>query len=322
MYNGKKIGVVIPCYNEERQVVDKVLKIMPGFVDKMIVVDDKSTDNTVDVVKEFMRKDKKKRVELICHEKNQGVGGAISSGYIWCRENNIDAAAVMAGDGQMDPEDLSNLLDPIVEDKTDYAKGNRLVTGDAWNTIPKVRYFGNSALTLMTKIASGYWHVTDSQTGYTVLNRRALHLLPLENIYRNYGMPNDFLTTLNIYDMRVMDIPINPLYRIGETSKMVIHKKIIPLFLLMIRLFLKRMVQKYIIRDFHPLVFFYFIGFLLMLIALPLIFNVVYVFVILGKSITPINALGTGFFVVMSLQFLLFAMWFDMDYNRQLNPIR
>ena len=77
MYKGKKIGVVIPCYNEERQVVDKVLKIMPGFVDKMIVVDDKSTDNTVDVVKEFMRKDKKKRVELICHEKNQGVGGAI-----------------------------------------------------------------------------------------------------------------------------------------------------------------------------------------------------------------------------------------------------
>jgi len=88
----------------------------------------------------------------------------------------------MAGDGQMDPEDLPNLLDPIVEDKTDYAKGNRLVTGDAWNTIPKVRYFGNSALTLMTKIASGYCHVTDSQTGYTVLNRRALHLLPLENI--------------------------------------------------------------------------------------------------------------------------------------------
>jgi len=322
MYRKKKIGVVIPCYNEAGQVVDRVLETMPKFVDAMVVVDDASQDDTVYVVEEYIKRTKNKKVKLLRHPENSGVGGAISTGYIWCRDNGMDIAVVMAGDGQMDPADLPNLLDPIVEDHADYTKGNRLVTGDAWRTIPKIRYLGNSVLTLMTKIASGYWRVTDSQTGYTALNRRALLLLPIEDLYTGYGMPNDFLTTLNIYDMRVMDIPVNPLYRIGETSNMVIHKSVFPLFCLMTRLFLKRMFMKYIVRDFHPLVFFYLIGFALMLLALPMLGNMLYLYFYLGRSITPINALGTGFVIIMSLQFLLFAMWFDMDYNRPLNPRR
>lgn len=318
MYKNKKIGVVVPCYREETQ-IGVVIDTMPDFVDRIVVVDDKSPDNTVNVVREYQKKNDK--IELICHENNQGVGAAISSGYVWCRENGMDIAAVMAGDAQMDPADLPAILDPVADGITDYSKGNRLITGEAWRKIPKVRYFGNTSLTLLTKIASGYWHVTDSQTGYTALNRRCLELLPLEDIYPRFGMPNDFLVTLNIYNMRVMDVPINPLYGVGERSKMVIHRTVFALLALMTRLFLKRMVRKYIIRDFHPLVFFYLTGFLLGIIACPITIRLFIVWFETG-SFKTINALAAGFTIIMCLQFMLFAMWFDMDYNRDLNPHR
>lgn len=261
MYKNKKIGVVVPCYNEETQ-ISIVIDTMPEFVDKIIIVDDKSKDKTVEIVRKYQEA-QKDRIVPICHEVNKGVGAAISTGYIWCRDNDIDIAVVMAGDAQMDPNDLPDLLDPVAENRVDYSKGNRLITGEAWQKIPKIRYFGNTSLTLMTKIASGYWHVTDSQTGYTALNKKALKLLPLEDIFPRYGMPNDFLVTLNIYDMRVVDIPINPLYGVGERSKMVIHRTIPSLLSLMTKLFLRRMLRKYIIRDFHPLIFFYLTGFIL-----------------------------------------------------------
>jgi len=317
MYRGKKVGVVVPCYNEETQ-IGIVIDTMPDFIDKIVIVDDKSKDKTVEIVKKYQEKNPDKIV-LIEHLENRGVGGAISSGYVWCRDNNMDAAAVMAGDAQMDPLDLPALLDPVIDDKTDYSKGNRLITGEAWQKIPKVRYLGNAGLTLMTKMASGYWHVTDSQTGYTILNKKALKLLPVEEIYSGYGMPNDFLVTLNIYNMRVMDIPINPLYGVGEKSKMVIHRTAPALFKLMAKLFMKRMLKKYIIRDFHPLIFFYLTGALLGLISMPMIARLLYVWCQTG-SFKTINALAAGFTLIMSLQFLFFAMWFDMDYNRDLNP--
>ena len=129
--------------------------------------DDLSTDNTVEVVEEYINKGHD-RIVLIKLEENSGVGGAIAEGYKWCRDHQIQATAVMAGDAQMDPDDLPALLDPIVNGEVDYTKGNRLFTGEAWRKIPKTRYMGNAALSLMTKIASGYWHVADSQTGYTL----------------------------------------------------------------------------------------------------------------------------------------------------------
>jgi len=320
MYKKQKIGVVIPCFNESKQ-IGKVIDTMPDFVDVMIVVDDCSRDNTVETVKAIQKKSSLK-VELIVHDKNCGVGAAISSGYIWCREHGIDIAVVMAGDAQMDPDDLPALLDPVADGIADYAKGNRLITGEAFEKIPLIRYLGNSVLTLMTKVASGYWHVTDSQSGFTALSRRALELLPLKDIYSRYGMPNDFLVTLNIYDMKVIDVPVNPLYGVGEKSSMVVHLAIPSLLFLMTRLFIKRMVRKYIIRDFHPLIFFYITALILTLIAIPLTARILYLWLYLNQSIRPINALGTGFTIIMALQFLLFAMWFDMDYNRNLNPHR
>jgi glycosyltransferase involved in cell wall biosynthesis len=307
------IGVVIPAYNEEKLIL-KTLSGIPDYVDKIIVVNDNSGDRTAEIVREAGKKDK--RIFLINHDSNKGVGGAISTGYIFCRDNQIDIAVVMAGDNQMDPEDLPTLLEPIIQDKTDYAKGNRLLTGEAWNKIPRVRYLGNSALSFLTKIASGYWHVTDSQTGYTALNKKALQILPLEDIYPRYGMPNDFLVTLNIYNMRVIDVPVRPVYA-DEKSGINIKKIVFSLSFLLMRLFFKRMIQKYIIRDFHPLVFFYFFGFLLLLADIPLLirFFSIWISTHTAPEITLIMILLCS---ISGLQLVLFAMLFDMESNRVL----
>ncbi len=308
---------VVPAYNEER-LIKPTLENMPVFIDKIIVVDDCSTDRTSEVVNESITNDE--RIILLRHEQNRGVGGAISTGYIWCRDHEADIAVVMAGDGQMDPSDLPNLLDPLVEDRTDYTKGNRLFTGEVWHAIPKIRYFGNSALTFLTKIASGYWHVTDSQTGYTAINKKALHMLPLEDIYPRYGMPNDLLVTLNIYNMRVMDVPVRPVYGIGETSGIKVHKVLFSISFLIIRLFFKRMLHKYIIRDFHPLILFYAFGAFLLLLDIPLVIRLFYCWLSYGY-IPSINAMTIVFCTFLGFQSILFAMLFDMEANRDLKGI-
>jgi glycosyltransferase involved in cell wall biosynthesis len=188
MYQNKSIAVVVPAHNEQTQ-IGKVFETMPDYVDHIVVVDDHSSDDTVETVKQFAQEDR--RIGLIEHEKNQGVGGAIATGYTWARDNKIAVTVVMAGDGQMDPADLENVIRPVVDGTADYSKGNRLFFGDAWKMIPHYRYLGNSFLSLMTKIASGYWHIADSQSGYTAISLMALKRIDPETIYKDYGMPND-----------------------------------------------------------------------------------------------------------------------------------
>jgi glycosyltransferase involved in cell wall biosynthesis len=185
MYKNARIAVVIPAFNEET-LITVTLDGIPDFVDNIIVVDDASRDQTVQSVTGYDNS-RNKRIILLEHETNQGVGGSIATGYKWCRDNEIDVAVVMAGDAQMDPADLPALLDPVVSGEADYAKGNRLFTGDAWNKIPRIRYLGNSMLSLMTKIASGYWHVADSQSGYTAINLKALETIDWDHMYKRYG---------------------------------------------------------------------------------------------------------------------------------------
>ena len=315
MYKDKTICVVVPAYNEEK-LISRVIETMPDYVDKIVVVDDCSTDQTLEIVEKFASRSNS-RVILIRHDENQGVGGAIVTGYKWARDNNIDATAVMAGDAQMDPDDLLNLLDPVVTGEIDYAKGNRVFTGNAWNIIPKIRYLGNSYLSLLTKIASGYWHVADSQTGYTVINLRALGMLDLDGIYKRYGMPNDMLVKLNIYNFKVRDIPVKPVYNIGETSLIKVRKVTITLSWLLLKDFFYRLKEKYIIRAFHPLFFFYCFGLLFGGLSF-LLFIRLFAYWFTTGHIPRINALAAMFSFISSAQFTLFAMWFDMETNKDL----
>lgn len=315
VYKGKTVCVVVPAYNEEL-LIGRVIETMPDFVDKIVVVDDVSQDHTVDIVKKY-QENMPDRLLLVIHEKNQGVGGAIATGYKWAKENDMFVTVVMAGDAQMDPADLPALLDPVVEGEADYTKGNRLVTGDAFRAIPKIRYFGNSVLSLLTKIASGYWHVADSQSGYTAVHLRVLKTLDLESIFKRFGMPNDMLVKLNVYNFRVRDIPVSPVYNIGEKSGIRVKKVIFTLSFLLLKLFFWRMKEKYIIRDFHPLIFFYGLSFLLLGLSLPLLGRIIYVWII-KANIPDINVLTLVFALIAGFQSLFFAMWFDMENNKDL----
>lgn len=315
MYKGKSVAVVVPAHNEEK-LIGRVIETTPEYVDHIVVVDDGSQDRTSDIVAEYQLEDEV-RIVLLRTEKNLGVGGAIAEGYKWCRDHQIQATAVMAGDAQMDPSDLPALLDPVVEGEVDYTKGNRLFTGEAWHKIPKTRYMGNAALSLLTKIASGYWHVADSQTGYTVANHKILSTIDLDGIYKKYGMPNDILVKLNVYNFKVRDVEVKPIYGIGEKSG-IKPLLVIPRFSwLLMKLFFYRMFQKYIIRDFHPLVFFYLSGFTFSFIGLIIGLYLLYLRIFTGP-VAVTSALLAVFLIITGLQSLLFAMWFDMDSNKYL----
>jgi len=314
MYKGKTVSVVVPCYNEETQIMI-VVDTMPEIVDKIVIINDVSKDRTGEIVAEAAKTNNK--IILINHETNQGVGGAIATGYEWSRDNEIDIAVVMAGDAQMDPDDLPAILDPVADGEVDYSKGNRLFTGEAYKKIPKVRYFGNSVLSLFTKIASGYWHVADSQTGYTAISLKALKTIDWQKMYKRYGQPNDLLVKLNIYDFKVRDVPVEPVYDVGEKSGINIGKVIFTIPKLLVKLFFHRMKEKYVIRNFHPLVLFYLMGFLFLFITILFTIRLVYLWITSGH-VPEITALTTMFSFMSASLFTLFGMWFDMETNKHL----
>jgi glycosyltransferase involved in cell wall biosynthesis len=314
MFNDKSICAVVPAYNESSQ-IGKVIETMPDFVDRIVVIDDASQDDTSEIVRKYKRNHG--RVELIRHPQNKGVGGAISTGYKWARDNKYDVTAVMAGDGQMDPDELEKIITPIVEGSADYVKGNRLFYGDAWNMIPRYRYIGNSFLSLMTKVASGYWHIADSQSGYTAISLIALIRIDLEAIYKNYGMPNDLLIKLNQHDFRVRDVHIKPVYNIGERSGIKLRKVIPRISWVLFKGFWWRLFFKYVVRDFHPLIFFYVLSFILLTLSFPLAIRLFYLWASRG-DIPDMNALALIFTLISGLQTLFFGMWFDMEYNKNL----
>ena len=314
MYQEKTIAVVVPAYNEEK-LIDGTLATLPSMVDRIIVVDDASTDNTSEIVRKKAKVDE--RVTLIEHEENQGVGGAIATGYNRARDLKIDVTVVMAGDGQMDPNDLVNIVEPVANGTADYTKGNRLFYGDAWSMIPRHRYLGNSLLSLMTKVSSGYWHVADSQTGYTAISLRALQRINPDRIYKRYGMPNDLLIKLNHYDFRVRDVHVRPVYNVGEKSGIKMMQVIPRISWLLFKGFWRRLFFKYVIKDFHPLIFFYLLSFILLGSSVPLTIRLFYVWLVSG-DIPDMNAMALVFSVVSGLQTLFFGMWFDMEYNRDL----
>jgi len=314
MYKQKTVCVVIPAYNEASQ-IGGVLDTIPDFVDKIVVVDDASPDDTSDVVGQYQKHHS--RIVLLRHAMNQGCGGALATGFIWARDNGMDIAVRMDGDGQMNPDDLPALLDPVSRGTADYAKGNRLVTGQAYQIIPKVRYFGNAFLSLLTKIASGYWHVADFQSGYTAMNEKVLHTIDWQKMYKRYGQPNDLMVRLNIYNFRVADVPVDAVYHVGEKSGIQIRKVIFTLSWLLVKMFLWRMKEKYIIRDFHPLVFFYTLGMMFGITTMLLITRMMYYKWIMG-FFPSTSSLAAMFSFMSASLFTLFAMWFDMEANKDL----
>jgi glycosyltransferase involved in cell wall biosynthesis len=313
MIDGKRVAVVVPAHDEEA-LIGETLGGMPDFVDRVYVVDDNSTDGTA--AKAVEAGDP--RVQVISHDANEGVGAAIVTGYRRALDEGIDVTAVMAADGQMDPSDLETLTRAVTRGDVDYAKANRLFTGQAWQLMPRHRYLGNAVLSMLTKIASGYWHVADSQSGYTAISRETLERLDLDRIYRRYGFPNDMLVHLNVWSARVRDFPSRPIYGVGERSGIRLWRVIPAIAWLLLKGFFWRLREKYVIRDFHPLVFFYALGILLTVTGLVLGGWIALERIFFGGDITAGTATLVALLLISGTQFTLFAMWFDMDSNKDL----
>ena len=314
MLDGKRVAVVVPAHDEE-QLLPETLAGIPAFVDRVYVVDDASRDGTAERARAAAASDP--RVELLSHERNRGVGAAIVTGYRRAIEERNDVTCVMAADNQMDPADLRAICEPVVSGEADYAKANRLFTGQAWNVIPRHRYLGNAVLSLLTKIASGYWHVADSQSGYTAVALPTLERLDLDRVYPRYGFPNDMLVHLNVWNARVRDVPSRQIYGVGERSGIRLWRVGPAISWLLVKAFFWRLKEKYVIRDFHPLVFFYVLGLLMTVCGLGLGIAEI-VLRILGNQVTAGSIVLVALLLIFGVQFTLFAMWFDMESNKDL----
>jgi glycosyltransferase involved in cell wall biosynthesis len=314
MLAGKRVAVVVPAHNEEA-LLPETLAGIPHLVDRIYVVDDASQDATRERADAAAAADP--RVVVLVHERNRGVGAAIVTGYQRALEERIDVTCVMAADNQMDPDDLEALVTPVARGEVDYAKANRLITGQAWTLIPRQRYLGNAVLSLLTKIASGYWHVADSQSGYTAVALGTLEQLDLDRIYPRYGFPNDMLVHLNVVNARVRDVPSRPVYGVGERSGIKLRSVVPRIAWLLVKAFFWRLREKYVIRDFHPLVFFYTFGIVMSIAGLGLGIALV-VLRALGYAITAATGVLVALLLIFGSQFTLFAMWFDMESNKDL----
>lgn len=235
MYLNNKIAVVVPVYNEEKS-ISQVVKSMPQYIDHIIVVDDGSTDTTMSILETLANN---KGVFIISHHKKKGVGSAITTGYKKAIDLKAHVILVMAGDGQMDPEDVPKLLMAIIEQGADYAKGNRFYRFSNLKKMPIIRIIGNVLLSLLTKPCSGYWHVFDSQCGFTAITSHALKKINLNRFYHGYGFPNSLLVELGLEDCEVIDVPVKAIYD-QNYSKMVLLRDVPLIFCLLVRLFLIR----------------------------------------------------------------------------------
>ena len=207
MYRGLRVAVVVPAHNEEK-LIGQTVASMPDIVDHVVVVDDASSDGTAEAAKAVGDA----RVQVVTLIENQGVGGAIITGHREALVLDADVSVVMAGDGQMDPDRLPALLDPIASGSAQFTKGNRFYGRGSFAGMPRHRIVGNVALSFLTKAASGYWNLFDPLNGYTAISREALLRIDLSQIERRYEFENDLLIHLNIQRVPASDVPIPARY--------------------------------------------------------------------------------------------------------------
>lgn len=329
MYQNEQIGVVITAYNEEG-FVGEVIEGVPDFVDRVYVIDDCSTDGTWDEILEHVEHTDNQligetyadggltldqRIIPIRHGENKGVGGAIKTGFREAHQDGNDIVAVMNGDGQMDPDILDRIITPIADGDADYVKGNRLTSSSDLEEMSRWRLFGNIVLTFLTKISSGYWKVMDPQNGYVAISRSAIDQIDLTEVYDRYGFLNDMLIRLNVHQMKVADVRMRSVYR-DETSHIRYSTFIPSVSTLLLRGFFWRLKERYLIRDFHPVVFFYTLGAIGASIGVITILMSVWILVDNGLALVG-GLLSVLFFLLSSVIFML-GIIYDMEENMDL----
>jgi glycosyltransferase involved in cell wall biosynthesis/CheY-like chemotaxis protein len=314
VYRENNICVVVPVFNEEK-LIGPTLESIPDYIFRIYAIDDASTDRTPEIIRKCAEKDP--RIVHIRHEKNKGVGASVASGYREALKESMDITVVVDGGNPVNSANLSALLDPIIKRQADYAVGNRLQGPEYRKVFPGWRFFGNALQTLLTKIASGYWQLMDPQNGQTAISRRALERINPNTIYPRYGYCGDILVRLNTYGYKAVNVSHTVHHNPGEKSGTRYHTNFFSFCMLLIKDFLWRMKEKYLILNFHPLVFFYLFGTLCIITSLFLGIYSLYTKIV---DMEPLFIRATLSLILLFIgsMFILFAMLFDMEQERNI----
>jgi dolichol-phosphate mannosyltransferase len=256
-----KVAVVIPAYRVARH-IEAVVKGLPRWVSSIVVVDDASPDDLAEVVARLASEDA--RIDFVRHAENQGVGGAVCSGYRRALELGAHVIVKMDGDDQMDPRYLRRLIAPIFRGEADYTKGNRFHHTDELRRMPAVRLMGNNALGFLVRLSSGYWNLYDPTNGYTAIHHRALAGLRHERLARDYFFESQMLIELGLLGACVTDVPIPARYG-DEQSSMRLRKVMARFPLLLVKGFLARLWLRHLMGSFSVFGLYVCVGFVLML---------------------------------------------------------
>jgi len=306
MYQGLSVAVVVPAHNEEA-LIGQTLTTMPSLVDRIFVIDDASTDRTAEVARAIGDP----RVEVIRHEKNTGVGGAILTGHRRALQEEVDVSVVMAGDAQMDPDYLPQLLDPIADGTAEFTKANRFYARSSTGDMPKHRIFGNVVLSMMTKFSSGYYHLFDPQNGYTAIHRNALQRLDLDAISADYSFENSLLIHLNVLRVPARDVPIPAIY--GEEISGIRLHRVVPMLLgTLFRGFWWRIWHKYVFPSLAPFAILFFGGLFLLLVGVVAV-TIITVLAFEGVTATAATVMLGVAPLLASIQLLVNALIIDMQ---------
>jgi dolichol-phosphate mannosyltransferase len=303
------VAVIIPAYRVELE-IEKVVRSLPGFIKHIIVVDDASPDSTGEVIEKLIREEP--RLVLVRHERNQGVGGAMVSGFRKALELEAKLVVKMDGDGQMDPAYIQDLITPLIQGKADYTKGNRFRNFAALRQMPVIRRFGNITLGFLAKAATGYWNIFDPTNGYLAIRSEVLAQLPLERITRTYYFETSMLAELYLIGACVLEIPMPARYG-TVSSSLVIHRVMLEFPFRLLITFLRRMGLKYFLYDFSMVSIYLLSGVPLFLFGL--IFGIVkwihYASLMIpaptGTVILPMMC------VLLGIQFIISAIQIDLQ---------
>lgn len=307
-YDEYNISVVIPCYRETQHVLNVIARI-PNYINKIICIDDCCPDNTGEHIKKNCTD---KRVEVIRHDKNQGVGGAMITGYKVALKNDADIVIKIDGDEQMDPELIPQFINPIINGYSDYTKGNRFYDIENVSLMPKMRLLGNAILSFMSKLSTGYWKIFDPNNGYTAIHSRVLKLIPLLKISKSYFFESDMLFRLNTLRAVVVDIPMQAKYK-DEISNLFIFRSIIEFSIKHSNNFLKRIFYNYFLRDFHIASIELLFGPIMLLYGIHFGIDKWIISITTGLHATAGQVMNAALPTIIGLQLTLSALSFDID---------
>ena len=254
MFNEAKICVIIPAYNAAQSITE-VIDTLPEWVDQIIAVNDCSKDDTLEVLRNMSEP----RLTVLSHEKNQGVGGAMKTGYAESVSGDADIFVKIDSDGQMDPNQLHRLLNPIINKEANYTKGNRFLQTKQLKAMPPLRRLGNYVMSFFSKIATGFWNIFDPTNGFTAISRQALELIDLSQLDNGYYFETSLLEALYLVRVPIKDVSMHAIYK-GEKSYLSESKVLVQFPIKMIATFFNRIHLTYFMQDFNAVSIFLVVG--------------------------------------------------------------